>query len=367
MAAYKQILIIVGTRPNFIKVTQFKKVAQAYPQLDVRIVHTGQHYDRNMAEVFFEQFDLKPDYFLDLKAGTPVDQMAEIMRGLNQLISSTFTPELMIVVGDVNSTMAASIVANKLNIRLAHLESGLRSFDKTMPEEHNRIVTDLLSDYFFITEQSGYDHLVNEGKETEQLFFVGNTMIDTMVAFEDKIQQSEIEQKFEVAGQNYVLMTIHRPSNVDHQDGLNKLFSLIQYISKKNKVIFPIHPRTTKHLREFGLYESFAEHPSLVLCEPLDYFSFQKLISCCSYVLTDSGGIQEETTFRQKPCLTIRPNTERPSTIEIGTNTLVEWDFDLIRKYIDEIESGTYKTGNIPPMWDGKSTGRIVKIISELL
>ena len=190
-------------------------------------------------------------------------------------------------------------------------------------------------------------------------------MIDTMVAFEEKIQSNDIEQNFELANENYVLMTIHRPSNVDHRDGLTKLFSLIQYISAKNKIVFPIHPRTTKRLHEFGFYEMFASHPSLLLCEPLGYFAFQKLIANCRYVLTDSGGIQEETTFRKKPCLTIRPNTERPSTIIIGTNTLVEWDFELIKNHIDEIESGTYKTGKIPPLWDGYSTKRIVKIISE--
>ena len=363
---HKKILIVVGTRPNFIKVTQFRRVADLHPALELKIVHTGQHYDRNMAEVFFEQFDLKPDYFLDLKATAPIEQMSEIMTSLSHLITNTFTPDLLIVVGDVNSTMAAAIVANKLNIKLAHLESGLRSFDRSMPEEHNRIVTDLLADYFFITEQSGYDHLIAEGKNKDQLFFVGNTMIDTMVAFENKIQESDIEEKFELAGENYVLITIHRPSNVDNKEGLEKLFSLIEYISANNKIIFPIHPRTTKRMKEFNLYDAFADHASLILCEPLDYFAFQKLIANCSYVLTDSGGIQEETTFRKKPCLTIRPNTERPSTIDIGTNTLVEWDFDLIKKYIDEIETGNYKKGDIPKYWDGKSTERILDIIAGL-
>lgn len=356
----------MGTRPNFIKVTQFRKASGHQPGLELKIVHTGQHYDRNMAEVFFEQFNLRPDYFLDLKSSSPVDQMAEIMSGLSQLIATTFRPDIIIVVGDVNSTMAASIVANKLNIKLAHLESGLRSFDRTMPEEHNRIVTDYLADYFFITEESGYNHLIAEGKNANQLYFVGNTMIDTMVAFENKIMENDIEEKIGLIDRQYVLMTIHRPSNVDHKEGLEKLLSLINYIAEKNKIIFPIHPRTTKMLKEFNLHDAFAHHPALILSEPLDYFAFQKLIFNCRYVLTDSGGIQEETTFRKKPCLTIRPNTERPSTVDLGTNTLVEWDFDLIKMYIDQIETGNYKQGTIPPFWDGKSTERIINIIAEL-
>jgi len=366
MQQLKKILIVVGTRPNFIKVTQFKKAALQYPGIEIRIVHTGQHYDRNMAQVFFEQFDLAPDFYLDIDASSPAEQMAEIMTGLSRLIESSYTPGLMIVVGDVNSTMAAAVVANKLNIKLAHLESGLRSFDRSMPEEHNRIVTDQLSDYFFITEQSGYDHLKNEGKNTDQLYFVGNTMIDTMVAFEEKIKHNTIEEQLKVQAGNYVLMTIHRPSNVDNREGLEELFSLIVYISQRNKVIFPIHPRTTKQLHAFNMQEQFDGLESLILCEPLDYFAFQKLIAGCRYVLTDSGGIQEETTFRKKPCLTIRPNTERPSTIDTGTNTLVEWDFELIKEQIDKIEVGTYKQGNIPPLWDGKSTERIMQIIAEL-
>lgn len=363
----KKILIVVGTRPNFIKVTQFKKEALRQGNIEIKIVHTGQHYDRNMADVFFEQFNLLPDYFLQIPTTSPNTQMAHIMIELEKLILEKYTPDLIIVVGDVNSTFAASTTANKMEIPLAHLESGLRSFDRTMPEEFNRIATDDLSDYFFVTEQSGSDNLLNEGKPADRIFFVGNTMIDTMVAFEDKIQSSTVKDILKIAdNEKFVLMTMHRPSNVDNPEGAGKLIQLIEYITQNNKLVFPIHPRTTKRLQEFGVYHQLTENNKLILTAPLDYFAFQKLIADCNYILTDSGGIQEESTYRGKPCLTIRPNTERPSTISIGSNILVEWDFDLIKKYIDQIETGAFKKSNIPPMWDGKATQRIIHVISSL-
>lgn len=363
----KKVLIVVGTRPNFIKVTQFRKEAPALGGVDIKIVHTGQHYDKNMADVFFEQFDLVPDYFMHISGSSPNTQMAHIMLELEKLINEKYTPDLLVVVGDVNSTFAAATTANKMMIPLAHLESGLRSYDRTMPEEFNRLAADELSDYYFVTEQSGLDNLLREGKPKERIFFVGNTMIDTMVAFEEKIQQSDIKKQLQIADQEkFVLMTIHRPSNVDNKAGAERLLQLIQYITEKHLLIFPIHPRTTKQLKEFELFDQLTANTKLILTEPLDYFAFQKLIADSEYILTDSGGIQEESTFRRKPCLTIRPNTERPSTITTGSNTLVEWDFALLKKYIDEIESGTYKSGEVPPLWDGKATQRIMQVIQSL-
>lgn len=362
----KDIIIIVGTRPNFIKVTQFKRIAANYLGINIKIVHTGQHFDQKMADVFFEQFGLNPDYFLNIPHGSPNTQMAEIMLRLEQLIINTFRPDLMFVVGDVNSTLAAALTANKLGVKLAHLESGLRSNDKTMPEEINRILTDSITDYFFVTEQSGYDNLIGEGKIKENVFFVGNTMIDTLVAFDDIIKKSDVLSRFELTAQQYVLMTMHRPATVDNQEGLIKLLNLIEIATKRYKLVFPVHPRTLKNFEKFNLLKRFKENKQIITTEPLDYFSFQKLITDCKFILTDSGGIQEESTFRKVPCITLRPNTERPVTCESGTNTLLPFDFKLIEKTIEGIENGSNKKGEIPKFWDGKTTERILKIISDL-
>ena len=363
----KKLLIVVGTRPNFIKVTQFKKESElAFPGVfDIKIVHTGQHYDGKMADVFFNQFDLRPDYFLEIPPTSPNSQMSEVMRRL-ELVIQEFKADLLIVTGDVNSTLAASLTANKMNIPLAHVESGLRSRDRTMPEEINRILTDEISDYLFITEQSGIDNLVREGKKEDQLFFVGNTMIDTMVAYEDKIQASLILEKLEIEKGGYVLMTMHRPATVDHKDELIKLIDLIEDVTELYPLVFPIHPRTVKRLQQFGLQERVNRNNKILLTEPLDYFSFQKLIADCRFVLTDSGGIQEESTYRQVPCLTLRPNTERPSTVQLGTNTLVPFNLEEIHSLIHRIEEGNYKKGIIPPKWDGRATSRILENIYKI-
>jgi UDP-N-acetylglucosamine 2-epimerase (non-hydrolysing) len=362
----KKILIVVGTRPNFIKVTQFKKWAKHHSELEVKIVHTGQHYDAKMADVFFEQFELIPDFFLNIPAASANTQMAEVMIGLEKTVGE-YQPDLMMVVGDVNSTFSAALTANKLGIKIAHLESGLRSLDRTMPEEINRILTDEITDLFFVTEQSGYDNLLKEGKDKSQLFFVGNTMIDTMVAFEDKISKSDILDKLNLKEDQFILMTIHRPATVDVKEELEKLLVLIELVSVTYQIVFPVHPRTINNLKKFNLYERFTAIKNLHASEPLDYFSFQKLIAECKFILTDSGGIQEESTFRLKPCITLRPNTERPSTVDIGTNTLLPFDLALITKTISEIEKGTYKKGQVPPHWDGRSTERILKLLADTL
>jgi UDP-N-acetylglucosamine 2-epimerase (non-hydrolysing) len=362
----KKLAIVVGTRPNFIKVTQFKEAAaQLFPDLfEIQIIHTGQHYDHKMADVFFEQFNLKPDIFLEIPPSTPNTQMAEVMLRLEKVLDD-LKPDLLMVVGDVNSTFAAALTANKMGVKLAHLESGLRSFDRGMPEEINRILTDEITDYFFVTEKSGKQHLLDEGKEKEQIFFVGNTMIDTMVAFDKEIENSDILQKLEL-DKDFALMTIHRPATVDNKKGLQEMINLINAVTQTYPVVFPIHPRTVNRLQEFGLSDALDSNDKLKLTEPMGYFSFQKLIRECAVVLTDSGGIQEETTFCKVPCITLRPNTERPSTIKVGSNTLMPFDIEKIKAKIQEIESGNYKKGGVPPLWDGKSTVRILKIVKEL-
>lgn len=362
----KKVLIVVGTRPNFIKVTQFKKKAVEYPALDIKIVHTGQHFDEKMADVFFRQLELIPDFFLNIPSGSPNFQMAEIMIRLENLIKNEFTPDIVLVVGDVNSTLAAALTANKLGLKLGHIESGLRSYDRSMPEEINRILTDEITDLFFVTETSGYNNLIKEGKIEAQIFTVGNTMIDTMVAFDEQIENSDILKTLNLVDQEYVLMTMHRPATVDDLLGLNKLLEIIENITAKYKIVFPIHPRTLKNVERHGLLDRFGNNPHLFLTEPLDYFSFQKLIKSSKFILTDSGGIQEESTFMKTPCLTLRPNTERPITCDEGTNTLVPFNIDLIREKILLIENGDYKKGKIPVFWDGRSTDRILSIISAL-
>lgn len=364
----KNILVVIGTRPNFIKVTQFKRAAAAYPHLELKLVHTGQHFDEKMADVFFRQFGLTPDYFLGITAGASANtQIAEIMLKLEELIHTAFKPDLMMVVGDVNSTLAAAITANKLGICIAHVESGLRSFDSSMPEEHNRIVTDRLTQHFLITEQSGWDNLLNEGIPEQQLFFSGNTMIDTMVAFKDEIERSPIFDELGLQAGHYVLMTMHRPASVDHREGLLKLLDLIRDLSGRYKVVFPVHPRTLKQMETFGLKTDFDAIKALLFTEPLDYFAFQKLVRYSRLILTDSGGIQEESTFLGVPCLTLRPNTERPVTCIVGTNTLVPFELETIRSYLLAIENGTYKKGSVPKLWDGHSSERIFKYLAEIL
>jgi len=363
----KKVGIVVGTRPNFIKITQFERVFEQYSDLfDFKLIHTGQHYDKNMSDVFFDQFKLrKPDVFLETKGLSPVIQIGEIISQLGAFIEE-WKPDLLITPGDVNSTLASAIVANKTGTRLAHLESGLRSFDRTMPEEINRLLTDEITDEYFVTEQSGLDHLAREGANG-RVHFVGNTMIDTLVAFEKEIQESPALEKYSLTEAGFVLMTMHRPGNVDTKSKLLKLLGMLNHATKTYKVVFPIHPRTKKSLEQHNLLDEVVDNANIILTEPLDYFAFQKLTATCKFVLTDSGGIQEETTFRQVPCLTLRPNTERPSSIDLGTNTLVPFDTDIVNNYIDQITEGTYKTGVIPPLWDGKATERIVKILSEIL
>lgn len=361
----KNVFILVGTRPNFIKITQFEKQLNKYSdRLRYKLIHTGQHFDKNMSDVFFQQLKIKePDYYLNISSGTPNSQIGNIILELEKVFEKD-RPDLLIVVGDVNSTMAGSITANKLGIPLAHLESGLRSHDRGMPEEHNRVVTDVLADYYFITEESGYENLRESGVDESRMFLVGNTMIDTLVAFDEDIRSSNALESQGLAKKGYVLMTMHRPSNVDHKEGCEKIIELIRFIAGfDKKVVFPIHPRAMKNFEKFGLLSELKSIDSMVLLEPLDYLSFQQLVLYSSLVVTDSGGIQEETTFRQIPCLTLRPNTERPITIKIGSNKLMKFDLDLLKEEIQSVENGTFKKGEIPPLWDGKATERIVEHI----
>jgi UDP-N-acetylglucosamine 2-epimerase (non-hydrolysing) len=359
----KKILVVVGTRPNFIKITQFEKVISKYrDKLNWKLIHTGQHFDYNMSDIFFSQLKIKkPDYFLGIKADSANTQMALIMIELEKVFKIE-NPDWVIVVGDVNSTFAAAFAAYKTGIKVAHLESGLRSNDREMPEEINRILTDEISNLFFVTEQSGVENLLKTGKSESQIKLVGNTMIDTLVAYDAEIDKSDILEKLDIENQKYALVTIHRPSNVDEKESLNTTLDILKELSKKIKVVFPIHPRTLKNVELFGFKSEIEQNQNIIITPPLDYFAFQKLIKKCTLVLTDSGGIQEETTYRQIPCLTLRKNTERPITTILGTNTLIEFEKEKIMSQVNNILSNQYKKGQIPPLWDGNATQRIIEI-----
>jgi UDP-N-acetylglucosamine 2-epimerase (non-hydrolysing) len=362
----KKIIITVGTRPNFIKVTRFKEVVEEYPNLKVKIIHTGQHYDYEMSEIFFEQFGLKPDLHLKLKREGVVAQFSEIMLKLSQVFLDE-KPDIVLVPGDVNSTFASAFAAHKLGIKVGHIESGLRSFDRSMPEEINRILTDDISNLFFTTEPSGTENLINEGKDPKNIHFVGNTMIDTIVKYDTSIESSSILKEIGLENGSYALFTFHRPANVDDIENQLKLIQVIEETAKNYTCVFPVHPRTKKALEREGLYDRISRNPGVKILDPLGYLEFQKLIRCARFVLTDSGGIQEETTFYQIPCITLRPNTERPITMESGSNVLMTFELDLVLNQIQKIKSGKVETGKVPGLWDGEATNRIVSTLSKIL
>jgi UDP-N-acetylglucosamine 2-epimerase (non-hydrolysing) len=362
----KKILVSVGTRPNLIKITQLEKAFQAAGDFEFRLLHTGQHYDYTMNEVFFEELEIrKPDYYLEVKGDNQLDVIAEILKKVQEPLLS-YQPDIVLVPGDVNSTFAVAFAAQRLGFKVGHIESGLRSYDREMPEEINRMLTDQISDFYFISEEDAIDNLLKEGIPFEKLHFVGNTMIDTLVAFMDKINTRIILETHQLEPQNYAVVTFHRPGNVDNVDSLRVILESIRQIAEQIPVVFPIHPRTRKNIEAFGLSDLLPKN-NLVFTEPLGYLDFMKLIKESLFVLTDSGGVQEETSYLQVPCLTVRPSTERPVTITDGTNMLLALDKNIIVKECQNILNGNFKDGNIPDLWDGQASERIVEIIRELL
>lgn len=362
-----KVINVVGARPNFMKIAPIQREMAKYSDLQPILVHTGQHYDERMSKLFFDDLELpKPDIYLNVGSASHAVQTAKIMMEFEKVVLEE-KPDLVIVVGDVNSTMACSIVASKLHVKVAHVEAGLRSFDRTMPEEINRLVTDALSDLLFVTEQSGLDNLKKEGIADSKVHFVGHVMIDSLIHFTEKAKKSVIKSKLNVENKGYILVTLHRPSNVDNRENFIKLLNAFEVVEKDTRIIFPIHPRSKKMIAEFGLDKQIKRMENLVLLEPLGYLDFMNLLHNARFVLTDSGGIQEETTYLGVPCLTMRENTERPVTVDLGTNTLVGSNTELIISEAKKILSGKNKNGQIPPLWDGKAAERIVqKIIEEL-
>ncbi len=361
----KKIISIVGARPNFMKVAPIHRAFSAYSDVEHLILHTGQHYDSAMSDAFFQDLDMpQPAYFMGVGSGSHAEQTAKVMVEFEKAMLE-LKPDFIIVVGDVNSTIACTLTAVKMGIPTAHVEAGLRSSDRSMPEEINRIATDSICDYWFVTEQSGLDNLKHDGHPSERVFFVGNTMIDSLHYALPKAEQSDILEKIGLTPREYVLVTMHRPSNVDEPKQLAELLEILAGLSAERTVVFPVHPRTRKNIAISGLSEIIERNPNLKLIDPQGYISFLALMKNSDFVLTDSGGIQEETTALGVPCLTIRTTTERPITCEIGTNTLVEPTSESIRRALSSIIGFPRKEGQIPPLWDGKAAERIAETIVQ--
>jgi UDP-N-acetylglucosamine 2-epimerase (non-hydrolysing) len=361
-----KITIIAGARPNFMKIAPIIKAINVAKdkgeQIDFRLVHTGQHYDNKMSGSFFEQLGIpEPHANLEAGGGTQAEQTANIMvRFEKELLENP--ADVVLVVGDVTSTMACSITAKKLNVQIVHVEAGIRSGDLSMPEEINRMVTDSITDQFFTTSEIANENLRNSGIEESRIHFVGNTMIDTLLSNMSKF----IDPKIQVDGEalvekEYFVLTLHRPANVDEEEKLQEMMQAIMEGTAGNPVIFPVHPRTAKILQNLGI-----DHKNLHYVEPLSYLEFNYLVKNAKGVITDSGGITEETTVMGVPCLTLRDNTERPETISMGTNELVGTKPENLKPYLQKLNAGEWKTGSEIPLWDGKTSLRIVQKLLEI-
>jgi UDP-N-acetylglucosamine 2-epimerase (non-hydrolysing) len=351
------ILHIVGARPNLMKVAPVLSALRQYPKIKQSLIHTGQHYDTNMSDVFFQQLEIPaPDVNLGVGSGSHARQTADIMSRFEP-IALERKPDLVLVYGDVNSTVAAALVCSKLQIKVGHVEAGLRSFDRGMPEEINRLVTDQLADLLFTPSEDGDQNLAREGIPASKVYRVGNVMIDSLV----RLLPVAMEKKLKGLPDRYVLVTLHRPANVDDDRILKIILGYLLELNSQVKVVFPVHPRTRKRIADFGIDVS-----KLNLLEPLPYIEFLSLQRRATVVVTDSGGIQEETTYLNVPCLTLRSNTERPITVTVGTNILVGQDGATLRAELSKILEGKPKQGTVPPLWDGRAGQRIGEILNKL-
>jgi UDP-N-acetylglucosamine 2-epimerase (non-hydrolysing) len=359
-------MVVVGARPNFMKAAPLiQKMRRFDDFLEPILVHTGQHYDQKLSGLFFDELRMpKPDLYLGVGSGSHAVQTAKIMVEFEKTIQEN-PPHLLAVVGDVNSTMACAIVAAKCQIPVAHIEAGLRSFDNGMPEEINRILTDRISDFLFVTESSGFQNLIKEGVDEERIFFVGNVMIDSLLEHIKVASQRPVLKELRLSERQYALLTLHRPDNVDDPGPLGRLMQAVSVISQKIPVIFPCHPRTRLNIEKFGL-SSYFDEVRFRVAEPQGYLDFLKLESSAALVLTDSGGVQEETTFLNVPCLTLRKNTERPITLTDGTNILVGPYPEKIIAAAENVLNGKVKSGQAPKYWDGHASERIVDVFLKI-
>jgi UDP-N-acetylglucosamine 2-epimerase (non-hydrolysing) len=357
--------LIAGARPNFMKIAPIidaiLKAQKEGSDIHFRLIHTGQHYDKNMSDSFFEQLGIpQPDVNLGAGGGTQAEQTAAIMIGYEKLLIEERS-NLCLVVGDVTSTMACAIVAQKLHIPVAHVEAGIRSGDWSMPEEINRMVTDSITNYFFTTTPEACENLRKTGIKDNRIYWVGNTMIDTLLKHRSRFQMPEVWESLNLSKNQYLVMTLHRPGNVDEEEKLKSLINEIIEHSQNLPLIFPVHPRTAKILHSLGI-----KHERLHTIDPLGYLEFNYLVENARAVITDSGGITEETTVMGIPCMTLRDNTERPETVEIGSNELIGTDPKAIKPALDKLFTGQWKKGNIPKLWDGNTAERIVAILKNL-
>lgn len=350
----KTIHLICAARPNFMKIAPLYHVLKNNKAYDLKIIHSGQHYDYQMSQTFFEDFELpSPDYYLDVGSGTHAEQIGKTMINYEKLCLEANKPDLVIVVGDVNATLACAITAKKLNLKVGHLEAGLRSFDMSMPEESNRLVTDAISDYHWTPSQDANDNLLREGIKLDQMSLVGNIMIDTYHLMQSKIDNSSFYKTLDLKNKEYVVLTLHRPINVDSKSVLENILSKLAQIEKT--IVFPVHPRTQKTLNSLKNIPN-----NLKLIDPLNYISFMNLVKNSAFVISDSGGIQEETTYLGIPCFTLRDSTERPITVDLGTNQLVS-----IETLLERIQYS--KQGTPIPFWDGKTAERIQEILQKIV
>lgn len=361
-----KIVHVVGARPNFIKIASILRECRKTQEIQSVLVHTGQHYTESMNRTFFETLDIpNPSINLEVGSGSHAQQTAEIIRRFEPVVLE-HEPQAVLVVGDINSTVACALVAAKLGVKIIHVEAGLRSFDRTMPEEINRILTDTISDILFVSEPSGLNNLKREGIDGTKVHFVGNVMIDTLEFFREKVLNSCILDDLNLQTKEYLTITLHRPCNVDERDTMSRILDVLTEIQKEIKVVFPMHPRTHKNLTSQGMMKRLDNLPNLLIIEPLGYLDFLRLMTGSKLVITDSGGIQEETTILGIPCLTVRENTERPITITEGTNILVGTDTNRILQGFRKSMDMTKQNAR-PKLWDGKASERIVRILLNLL
>ncbi len=365
-----RIACIVGARPNFMKIAPILRAIKNHENLQPILIHTGQHYDKNLSDIFFEELGIdRPDISLGIGSGTHAKQTADVMVAIENVLLEAKEKgepiERMVVVGDVNSTVAAAIAAVKLHVPVAHVEAGLRSFDRQMPEEINRILTDGICDMLLVSEPSGMVNLKQEGHSNDRLHLVGNVMIDTLLTQVESARQKDTLSRLNLQPGTYGVVTLHRPSNVDHFDVLKGLVDVLMEISTEMPFAFPIHPRTSVRLKEFDLFDQFNACPNINCLDPLGYKDFLCLTSQAKVIVTDSGGLQEESTALGVPCLTMRDNTERPITVDEGTSTLIGNSAALLKTKLQEVLSGAYKQGKCPELWDGKAAERIAKILSK--
>lgn len=368
----KRIACVVGARPNFMKMAPILRSFEAFPEVKPILIHTGQHYDKNLSDVFFEELGIKrPEISLGVGSGSHSEQTAKLLVGLEGVFFEAEKTgdcfDRVLVVGDVNSTMAAALVAAKMNIPVDHVEAGLRSFDRSMPEEINRIVTDSLSNLLFVSEPAGVDNLIREGHGLEKIRLVGNVMIDTLLSQVTAAKSRPLLSELDLKPNGYAVVTLHRPSNVDDEVVLSRLLGVLVQISHRLPVVFPAHPRTRARLESFGLLNGLSGSSNIRLLDPLGYNDFLCLTSQSKVIVTDSGGLQEESTGLGIPCLTLRENTERPITVAEGTSVLCGSDSEMLFDCLEQVLEGRFKFGQCPKLWDGKAAERIVSEIVRSL